>query len=726
MRSTVRRAFLPLALSLVLIAGNRAPARPADRQNTALQPSAAAARTDQPIRLDGRLDEPAWQLARPIGPLIQVDPNPGDRATEETEVRVLFDNENIYFGILCRDRTPSAIVATQLTRDATLEVDDRVMVVLDPFYHQRSGFFFEVNPSGARADGQISNNDEHRSYEWDGIWDAGARITSEGWAVEMAIPFKTLRFKPGQTVWGLNVERQIKRHNERDRWASARQDIWITNLAQAGRLEGLEGIRQGKGLDMRPFLAGGRQNQAGKLEGGLDVVKNLAPNLNASFTVNTDFAETEVDARQVNLTRFPLFFPEKRSFFLEGAGVFELAGLSGRNRDLLPFFSRRIGLLSGREVPILAGAKVIGRQGDYNIGFLDIQTRDSGDLGLKGQNLLAARVSRNLLRQSWVGLIATSGNPEGTGGNQLVGADARFATSEFRGGKNLSLDLYLLRTHDERGGKSDYAGGFKLDYPNDLWDIALTWKQIGEAFRPALGFVPRRGIRKTNFGIQFKPRPHALGIRQFFFELRPEYITNLENRVENWRLFTAPLNLRTESGEHLEWNYVPEFERLEAPFQISPGILIPPGSYQWTRFRGELNTATKRPWVVDFAWWWGGFYNGARREIEAALTLKPNTHVALGLGMERNDVSLKQGRFFTQILTARGEYNFSPNVSWRNLVQYDSESRVLGVQSLFRWILKPGNDLFLVLNRGWFRQFDGSYRLSFDRGTAKLQYTFRF
>ncbi len=688
-------------------------------------PAARAVRTPQPIRLDGRLDEPAWKLAEPIGPLIQRDPREGEPATEETEVRILFDEQALYFGIVCRDRTPAAIVSTQLTRDADLEVDDRVLVVLDPFFNQRSGFFFEVNPAGARADGQIANNDEHRSYDWDGIWDAAARITPEGWVAEIMIPFKTLRFKPGQTVWGLNIERHIKRRNENDRWASPRRDIWITNLAAAGRLEGLTDVRQGRGLDIRPFVSGGHENREGKFEGGMDIIKNLAPNLNASVTVNTDFAETEVDARQVNLTRFPLFFPEKRSFFLEGAGVFEMAGL-GRSAVLVPFFSRRIGLLGDQTVPILAGAKIVGRQGDYNIGFLDIQTRDSDTLGVKGQNLLAARVSRNIFRQSWVGAIVTRGNPEGAGSNSLVGADARLATSEFRGGKNLSLDLFFFRTEDEASHTSDYAGGFRLDYPNDLWDIALTSIQIGEDFRPALGFVPRTGIRRTNLGIEFKPRPQGLGIRQFFFELRPEYISNLENRVQNWRVFTAPFNVRTESGEHLEVNYIPEYEHLDAPFEINPGVVLPAGSYQWRRFRTEVNTATKRPWVADLALWWGGFYNGTRRQLEAALTWKANTHVSVAAGLERNDVTLKQGKFYTQILSLRGNYNLSPNVSWANFIQYDSESRVFGVQSRLRWILKPGNDLFLVFNRGWLKTFRGAYRPVFDKGTAKLQYTFRF
>ena len=239
--------------------------------------------------------------------------------------------------------------------------------------------------------------------------------------------------------------------------------------------------------------------------------------------------------------------------------------------------------------------------------------------------------------------------------------------------------------------------------------------------------MPRPGIRKTDLNVAFQPRPERWRIRQFFFEFRPTYITNLQNRVENWRIFTAPFNARTESGEHLEWNYIPEFEHLDAPFEIAAGVVIPPGSYQWTRFRAEANTASKRPWVVDAALWWGGFYAGSRRQLELGLTLKPNTHVALSLRTERNDVTLPEGAFYTQIVTVRADYNFTPNISWANLIQYDNESRIAGLQSRFRWILQPGNDLFLVLNRGWYRTLDDNrFEPSFDRGSAKLQYTFRF
>ena len=701
---------------------------PADAQDKTATPHAVTTSTRESIHVDGVLDEAAWSHAAPIGPLVQSDPKQGAPASEDTEVRVLFDVDALYFGITCRDHDPKGIVGTQLARDANLEVDDRVMIVLDPFFDHRNGFFFAVNPVGARSDGQISNNARDLTYEWDGIWNARVRINAEGWVAEIAIPFKSLRFKPDQDVWGMNVERQIKRLQEHDRWASARPDAWVTNLAAAGDLAGFAGQRQGRGLDLRPFVSGGEENGGGKAKVGIDIFKSITSSVTASLTVNTDFAETEVDSRQINLTRFELFFPEKRTFFLEGAGVFDVAGLGSQNPDLIPFFSRTVGLLNGQEVPILFGLKVSGRQAGYNVGALDVQTRrttlDEGPLA--SQNLLALRVSRNLFEQSWIGAFATRGNPAGTGDNSLVGVDARLATSHFRGDKNLSLSLYGMRTDDAASRRADTAYGLALDYPNDLWNVSLDWKQIGDGFGAAMGFVPRTGMRKSDLYAAFQPRPGRFGIRQFFFEVAPSLITNVRGRVENWRVFTAPFNVRTESGEHLEWNYIPTFEHLDAPFEIQPGVVIPPGSYQWTRFRTEVNTATKRPWVVDFALRWGSFYGGRLRQYQPGLTLKPNSHVAVVLQMERDEGSLPPGDFVTQLFSARLDYSFSPDITSSNLVQYDSASRIFGLQGRFRWILRPGNDLFLVVSRGWFRREDGDSVPSFDRGSAKLQYTFRF
>jgi len=692
---------------------------------------ASAYSSTERIRIDGKLDEPAWNSATPIGPLFQVVPKEGAESEEKTEVRILVDREALYFGIICYDRDPSAVIATQLTRDGDLSVDDNISIVLDPFLDHRNGFFFKVNAAGARTDGQVSNNSDFPSTDWDGIWNAAARISGEGWIAEIVIPFKTLRFKPGQGTWGFNIQRDIKRTNETDRWSAVSQDSWLTNFAEAGQLDGIPDVHQGKGLDIRPYGLVRRQEGTGwDLDGGLDVSKNLAPNLNASLTVNTDFAETEVDARQLNLTRFPLFYPEKRTFFLEGAGVFDVATGGFSSYDLIPFFSRRVGLFEGshgqQEVPVIVGGKITGRQGAYNIGFMDVVTDRVEEQNLERQNLLAARVSRNFWKQSYAGGIFTRGNPSGLGQNTLVGFDAHFATSTFQENKNLSFNLYAFRTEDEASHKSDHAEGFTISYPNDRWMMYGDFKQIGDSFNPALGFVPRTGMRKASGMVLFRVRPENSAFRFMSFQVFPELITDMDNRVDNWSTRITAFEWQLNSGDSGEINIIPAFERLPYSFEIRPGITLPVGTYQTLGYRVILRSATKRRWVANLTIGDGGFYNGTRRDLALDLTLKPGRHLLLSFGAMRNDVHLDEGKFFTQLFSMEADYNFSPNISWANLVQYDNESRILGFQSRFRWILTPGSDLFLVLNRGWERTLEHDYISSYSRGTVKLQYTFRF
>jgi hypothetical protein len=690
-----------------------------------LVPEALATRIATPIVLDGVLDEAAWRQATPIGPLHQVDPDENQPATNATEIRIVYTADTLYFGIHCIEPRRQ-IVAAELRRDGDIFSDDHVVIALGPFFDHRNGFFFQVNPVGARGDGQISDNSDFLDQSWDGIWDARARITEHGWDAEIAIPFKTLRFTPGTPAWDLNVEREVKAINETDRWATPLHKSWVSNFPDAGQLAGLTGLRQGLGLDVRPYASAGELSGAGQHDVGLDIFKNLTPNLNASVTINTDFAQTEADDRQVNLTPYKLFFPEKRAFFLEGSGVFNVPGLG--NSDLMPFFSRQIGLLNvdGRseQVPILAGAKVTGRQGDYNIGLLDVQTRSAPDDLGDGQNLFAARVSRNLLSQSQVGAIVTHGSADG-GDNLLVGGDAKFATATLFGDRNFEIDLYALRTKDANAG-SDDAFGFRVDYPNDLWNAHVNWKQIGDRFAPALGFVNRTGIRKVDGHVSFQPRPSGSFVRQFFFQISPNYITNLNGEVLDWRLELTPLNIDTNEGEHVEIDIVPQFEELLEPFEISDGVVLPPGPYRWTDHQVHADTADKRWWQLHFDWALGGFYNGTNRYLHLGATLKPSRHVSFDFNANRNDITLNEGRFYAEVLSFRGNLNLSPNVSWSNLVQYDNQSRELGGQSRFHWILEPGRDLFIVLNRGWIRTPSGVFLPNFDSASAKLQYTVRF
>lgn len=739
----VRAQACALFIVLVTLAPAAHAAGPAPERPRALPNSSSADDGEvavpyavRPIVLDGRLTEESWRSARPLGPLTQREPREGTEPSERTDVYLTFDRNHLYVGVICHDSAAGAVVATQMGRDAELSVDDTIEIVLDTFFDHRNGYYFQTNPLGARVDGLISANGEPNK-EWDGIWHARAVRTGEGWSAEMAIPFKTLNFSLAQTSWGFNIQRTIKRKQETIRWRAARQNLRLAQVSEAGVITGLADLRQGRGLDLRPYGAFGlitdrpRVPRGGDLQAGLDVVKNVTPSLTATLTVNTDFAETEVDARQVNLTRFSLFFPEKRTFFLQNAGIFQTVGQGQRGdqvraTDIVPFFTRRIGLRpDGQPLPVQAGAKLAGRAGAWSLGLLDVRTRESD--GFQPRNYFAARASRNLGRQSLVGVLVTHGSPSGDA-RPLVGADGRYSRSDLFGSRNLVVEgaaFKVLEGGQAAGAGETWAATFRADYPNDPLGINISFKQIGEGFNPGLGFVPRRGIRKGNYNIDYFQRPRKWGIRHQHWELMTETIHGPDWRLLNWRIFTAPLNLRTESGEHIEWNYIPEYEFLDRPFEIRPGIVVPAGGYAMHRYRAELNTATKRRVVYDISVRYGDFYGGRRIETTTSVRWKPSRHLALQLSLSRNDVDLPQEQFDTSIWQTRVDVGFSPNVTLNSFFQYDTVSRVAGLNSRFRWILEPGNDLFFVVNVGLQNEDDGWVR-AYERVTSKVQYTWRF
>ncbi len=568
---------------------------------------------------------------------------------------------------------------------------------------------------------------------------SGSRARSarrQRWTVEIAIPFKTLNFDPQQDAWGFNLQRTIRRRQETIRWRAARQNMRLAQLAEAGTIGGLSGRRQGLALDLKPYIVGGgtRDGRGQPLDGyvdaGLDVVKNVTPSLTGTLTVNTDFAETEVDARQVNLTRFSLFFPEKRAFFLQNANAFQTAGQGQRadqmaGNDIVPFFTRRIGLAGGEPLPILGGVKLAGKTGRWNIGLLDVATRS--DRGFEGRNFFTARVSRDFGRQSVFGAIFTHGNPDTNDTRPLAGVDGRYARSTMFGDKNLVVEGALFRTLKEAGSRAEgqWAGSLRVDYPNDPFSLNLTFKEIGTNFVPGLGFVPRRGIRKGTYNLDFFQRPGKWGIRHQHWELLTDVIHSPDWRVLNWRIFTAPVNIRTEAGEHIEWNYIPEHEHIDLPFEIRPGIIVQPGGYTMHRYRAELNTATKRRVIGDVSVRYGDFYDGRRTETTLGVRIRPSVHLGLQFGLSRNDVSLSAGSFSTSIWSVRADVGISPDLTISNFFQYDDVSRIAGLNSRFRWIVRPGSDLFLVLNLGLQNELD-RWASAYERVTSKAQYTWRF
>jgi hypothetical protein len=693
---------------------------------------AIVARSASRLTIDGILDEPDWKVAAPIGEIRQRAPHEGDKASEATDVKLLYDDQNLYIGVMCFDSNPKQIIGTQMSRDADLTPDDRIEILIDTFRDRRNAFYFATNPLGALVDALIIESGQ-TNLEWDAIWLVRTHRSELGWSAEFALPFKSLGLHRGHQAWGFNFSRTIKRTREEDRWASPRLDLEFFQVSEAGEIAGFDDIQQRRVFDVRPYLASkglrtGNSEDDASVKAGADIFYNVTPSLKWTTTINTDFAETEVDIRQINLTRFPLFFPEKRAFFLENAGAFAFLN-SAEDADIIPFFSRRIGLLEGEEVPMLAGMKLTGKARGYDVGLLAARTRATDLVGR--QNVGVARVKRNILSQSYVGGIFTSGNPAGPASSRTFGGDFRLFSSRFLGkDQNFGVDGFLLKTRHEGLRGKDNSFGFGIRYPNDLWDLSIDWKQIEDNFRPTLGFVPRTGVRKLGLSAGFNPRPKDfLGIRQMFHELTFNRFTNLaHNQVESWRLFTAPINYELNSGEDIVFNYAPQFERLFEPFEIAEGVTLPAGDYRFTRWCLEIDTASKRRWQFFNSWWFGSFWSGHANQLETRFLYKIAPHFQAGVSLEQTFARLTEGNFVTRLFVLRADYSVSPWLTFFNLVQFDNEMASLGWQSRVRWILRPGNDVFLVFSQGWLQDEVRGLRFhpTDTKIAGKMQYTFRF
>jgi hypothetical protein len=517
------------------------------------KPAAKALSISSPsITLDGLLNEPAWRNAA-VMKLTQQAPKPGQPTLYETQVQVIVTSDGIYFGFTCKDPDPRRIALHTMRRDGDMTGDDTVSIVLDTYGDRRTGYFFQINSAAARVDGLISRS-ESASLDWDGIWDARTARTPEGWSAEIVIPSRTLSFTRGLNDWGLNLERFIPRERLWLRWSSPTLDSFLYDLSRAGRLNGVGELQQGKGIEITPYATGkttrfyGERPRAWQGAIGGEVTWKITPQLVTVFTANTDFAETEVDTRQINLTRFPLFFPEKRSFFLEGANQYTF-GLN-LGEQFIPFFSRNVGLLDGAQIPIDAGVKLNGRVGKWNLAAIDVQTRETTvpdqvveDLWLRspvvpGTNLFAGRVSYDFNENLRIGAILTHGDPAALRSNTLAGIDAVWRTSKFRGNKNLQFGAWTATTQGDVGPGSKIGWGLSADYPNDLLDCAASVNQYGEALDPLLGFLPRPGTRRTDVFCAYQPRPSKTGpfrwIRQEFFENEYLRYTDPKGVLESW------------------------------------------------------------------------------------------------------------------------------------------------------------------------------------------------
>lgn len=705
--------------------------------------AAIVTKVESSIAVDGLLDEVVWRTAVPIGELTQREPRTGQPPTQRTEVMLLHNSDHLYIGVKCYDSEPEKVIGTQMARDTNLRSDDRIEIILDTYHDQRTAFYFATNPSGALVDGLVLANGE-LSLEWDAIWSVRTRRTNDGWSSEFAIPFKSLSFPRGGTVWGFNISRTIERLREEARWSGARLQTQFSQVSEAGEISGMGELGQGVGLDLRPFTGGRwletRASRQDTLTGkpGIDIFYNVTPSLKLTATVNTDFAETEVDARQINLSRFSLFFPEKRSFFLEGADVFSFSNTSVRppggipdtRAQVFPFFSRQIGLQAGEELPIDFGLKLTGTVGRTDVGVLDVRTRDAS--AVPGKNFFVGRVKQNLLRQSYIGAVVTQGNPSLSTSSSTFGGDVRLATNHFLGDKNLRFNAYALRTMNEGTPGRDGSYGFSLEYPNDLVELELFSREMQENFRPALGFVSRRNVRLFRAGGRFNPRPRFLNLQQMFHGVYYTRFTRLDNsQVESWTLdIIAPVDWHFRSGDDVHSIFWPSVrhERLLEPFEIFSGIVLPPGEYRFTRWKNHVVTAAKRRWQLRAQWLLGAYWSGHADEVLTTVTYKIPPRFVISFDTNLTFARLPEGNFAARILSGQLDYAASPFLTFANLIQYDNLSRNLGWQSRVRWILRPGNDVFFVFAQGWIQDERGGYRFQADdrKVSGKVQYTFRF
>jgi len=705
-----------------------------------------AVRVTEGPKIDGLLSDSPWQSAVPFSEFRMVEPQPNSEPTEKTELRVLYDEGSLYIGVLCLDSEPGRIAANTMAHDGSASSgggwmgmgfhhggpntssDDIVKILIDPFQDKRHAYLFYVNPLGARSEGLAYGGDS--SLNWDGIWEAKSRVLENGWSAELRIPFKTISFKPGLTEWGINVERIVPRKLETIRLSGTNRDSNFNNPMEAAALTGIAGVRQGKGITFKPYglasSAGTAASTGGRdksLDGGFDIYKNFTPNLVGVVSYNMDFAETEVDERRINLTRFPLFFPEKRMFFLEGSETFNFSS----SISFMPFFSRRIGLYEGGQVPVRFGTKLYGRVGSTNLSALDVQTGDSP--GLPGTNLFAARMTQNIFAESKVGWILTNGSPTGQK-NTLAGVDFNYSTSRFAGNKNLMLAAWAAYNWNEKAGRH-HGFGLRANYPNNLWNIESTYAYYGEALEPGIGYMMRQSFQTFFVRLAYQPRPEGGPlddiVRQFFFQTSFDFYWDLSGRLETRRIQFTPLSLQTESGERFQLEVSPTRDILPYDFEVARGVVLPAGPYNFTNTQLSFNTASHRFAVLDAGYTFGGFYSGHLNETTLGLAVKLDGYANLSFRIDLVRGRLPQGNFRENVYEIKADFFLSPDLGLMNYIQYDDISRELGWNARLRWQVRPGNDIYLVYNKNWERRFDPAARFFplQDRGVLKVTLSIR-
>lgn len=689
------------------------PAKPAQSPPDGAGPRRITAiRATDEIKIDGLLNEPAWSLAQPATDFRQERPNESAPASERTEVRVLFDDKNVYFGIRAFDSDAGRINARDLVRDSNFPNDDKVEILIDTYHDRRNAFRFAVNPLGTQQDALITDEGRDVNVSWDGSWISDGRVDAEGFTVEIAIPLTTLRFTEGIEVWGLNFSRIIRRKNEENLWTSWQRSFGLERVSQAGELTGVAEIRRRRLREIKPYATGewregipliGKSGLDAGVRGnaGIEVAKlGITPSLTAEFTINPDFGQAEVDNQVINLTRFSVFFPEKRDFFLENAGVFAL----GDSRANQIFFTRRIGLTgSGEPVPIDYGAKVTGRIGPYNVGLLQIQTRELGHpatgFGIPRNHFTVLRVKRDILKRSSIGaMLVNRQGAQFAGGrpyNRAAGFDIELKPTE-----HYQLKAFLAGTATP-GVRSSFGSG-RVDsiFENDLFRFIAVYESIGSNLNPEVGFVERTGIHQYFGQAAYKPRPTFIPhVQQMEFETQIEYFTDRAGKLATKQV---ELSWQTEFKNSSQFFFRPiedVTDVLTEPFEIRPGIIIPRGTYHFNRPRISFSSNRSKPIVFNFREKWGDFYSGKRYETGGGITWRPNPHVLVDLIESYNKVRLPEGNFTTSLFSGRLDYNFSRKLLTSALVQLNSAARLSVINVRLRYIYRPNSDFFIIYNQ---------------------------
>jgi hypothetical protein len=684
--------------------------------NSVVRKSVEITRTGLAPELDGILDDEIWRTATVISDLHQFQPVDQGQPTERTEFYLAYSERFLYIGARMFDSDPSGISARQLVQGQGMQFDDAFEFILDTFNNGRTGYQFQVNPNGIRREG-VYENPNSLNNDWSGIWQVESRIDEQGWTAEVAIPFNTLNFDPTTEEWGFTIARTIARKREELAWSSFNRNI---NPTTTGLITGIRDIRQGVGLDIIPSItvAASEDHIAettdNRIDPSLNVFYKITPNLTGAVTFNTDFSATEVDNRQVNLSRFSLFFPEKRNF--------------GNNQNGIPFYSRRIGLSStGQPVDIDAGVKLTGRVGQFSVGALAVKQGESANLD--SQNVFVGRASANVLGESTVGVIFTSGNPTGVLDNNLVGTDFRYQNTRFSESHTLRGDAYFQQTDTEGLDGDDKAFGvsMNMDTQNNGFGGNVGYNYFGEDYNPALGFANRRGIDNINLGGngRYFLVDHPI-IRTLNTFMRYEYNRDLETRElqsENW--FWRPLNINTHVGDQVGIGVSRNREGLTEDFQISPGVIIPAGKYSFTDLNAEINLSNQRNFSPGIQINHGDFYDGKRDRARIYLDWRPDEHLFLSFNYDLQKIELPAGDFDVRLVSANANYAFNSKWSWVNLVQYDNNSSTVGLNSRLRWNPRAGEDLYVVLNYNFDSEGVFSH-LSSEKTEIALKYTKTF